>query len=204
MLASAAQLTEDTEELKQRLWPCLLPDEKNYFEKIKHPKRKREWLGVRVLLAEELGEYPGMSYNSDGKPVLSDERKVSLTHSDNCVAFAISNDICPGADIEIIGDKIQRLAHKFTFPDKIPAKYAEDNKKYLYTVWCAKETLFKIYSRGNLDFKKQLFIQADEISEKGSFLGEIKTSDFNEKYRIHYAFIKQKEREIIFTYSFGL
>lgn len=202
-LAVAAQLTEDVSELQERLWPCLLPDEKLYFQKIKHPKRKREWLGVRVLLADELGAYPGMTYNSDGKPELADDRKLSLTHTDNCVAFVISQNTNPGADIELIGDKIQRTAHKFTFPEKIPEKYAKDSRKYLYAVWCAKETLFKIHSKGNLDFRQQLFVEIDDLLPKGSFFGRIKTDNFDKAYRINYTFIKQAKREIIFTYSFG-
>jgi 4'-phosphopantetheinyl transferase len=52
--------------------------------------------------------------------------------------------------------------------------------------WCAKETIFKICNKENINFKKNLYIEAFTPKEKGIFYGKYYTNTITENYTLNY------------------
>ncbi len=72
-----------------------------YLSQITSENRKREWLTVRVLLKEMLGEEKEILYTSTGKPYLSDNSyQISISHTKGLVAIALHSKMKVGIDIE--------------------------------------------------------------------------------------------------------
>jgi hypothetical protein len=110
--------------------------------------RRVEWLAVRALLREMLGEDPQIDYLPIGQPVWVDgSRKVSISHTRGYVAAAVSSqDI--GIDIEYVSSRIRRITSRFLRPDEPFARLST-----LLVAWTAKEALYKVAHREGLDFQ---------------------------------------------------
>jgi len=95
--------------------------------------------------------------DSNGKPILKGEIcNVSFSHSKNMVACLIDTeggDV--GVDIEYIRESITKMAHKFVSPEE---GLLSKDYIHFHKIWGAKEVLFKIYSKKELDFLKHLTI----------------------------------------------
>ena len=80
---------ESTEELL-----ALLPDPERYEQQLTRfssPHRKLEWLSVRVLLYQLLGEEKIIEYAPSGKPRLADSSYfISISHTRGYVAVILS------------------------------------------------------------------------------------------------------------------
>ena len=89
------------------------------FMRFKAEKRKQEWLAVRVLLKELLGEEKRIVYLPSGKPCLEDGSAcISFSHTSGYVAVAIHPSAEVGVDIEQYGTRVQRLASRFVREDE--------------------------------------------------------------------------------------
>ena len=90
---------ESTEELL-----ALLPDPERYEQQLTRfssPHRKLEWLSVRVLLYQLLGEEKIIEYAPSGKPRLADSSYfISISHTRGYVAVILSPRSEVGIDIE--------------------------------------------------------------------------------------------------------
>ena len=85
---------------------------KKRISNMKSESHKKGFLAVRKLLeAAGLDDFD-LYYTDDGKPHLKDGRKITISHSFDYSAIAISNNEI-GIDIEKNRDKIQRIASKF-------------------------------------------------------------------------------------------
>ena len=71
-----------------------------YLSQITSESRKKEWLTVRVLLKEMLGEEKEILYTSTGRPYLSDNSyQISISHTKSFVAVALHPEMKIGIDI---------------------------------------------------------------------------------------------------------
>ena len=196
------KIEEDLQTLISDLSQILGNDEVKYYltecSKFKYNKRKLEWLSARRLLChllqnkkKEIPEFR-IIYNSQGKPSLNYKNttekisEISISHSGNYVAVILSDKYSVGIDIELMSDRINRISHKFVSEQEQQAIIGKQRYS-LYQYWCAKETLFKIYGKGNLDFKKNIKIKLTNINDtEEQFTGTIETNDFNKKYVLHH------------------
>jgi phosphopantetheinyl transferase len=142
----------------------------SYISSIKHPHRKLHYLASRVLLRTIMGtdEFINLENDLNGKPVIHNfPLKVSLSHSASFTALLLSNQFEVGIDIEKIDNKILRIHHKFMKEEELNS-LSEDNKlEKLYVSWCAKEAMYKLYGKKQLNFLNHLFIQPYEYRESG-------------------------------------
>ncbi len=98
----------------------------------------------------------------------------------------VSDEKHIGIDIEEIHPRIDTLSKKFvnekefTFIDQI------NRVEKLHVIWGAKEVLYKIYSRGGVDFRKDLRVDQFEYSSKGRCKAFIKKFDFEESFIVYY------------------
>ena len=144
----------------------------------------------------------------------------SISHCGDYAAAIVSKKEKVGIDIEICTEKILKIANKFTSKDEIKnikyilqstnddvqdylindnyqiqvnEKQETRNKKQetvLTLIWSAKESMFKWYGLGNVDFKKMLEIKAAIVkAEEQDFLKAIiylpaQKIDLNINYKI--------------------
>lgn len=176
---------ESTEELLS-----LLPDSKRYEQQLSRfssPRRKLEWLSVRVLLYQLLGEEKRIEYAPSGKPRLADSSYfISISHTRGYVAVILSSVSEVGVDIEQYGLKVHKVAHKYMRADEIPSEYQETNTWSLLLHWSAKEVMFKCMDTSEVDFREHLRVSPFQVCEYGEFLAEEYRTDQKKKFIIRY------------------
>ena len=115
----------------------------------------------------------------NGRPVLKDSMiSVSFSHSKDHLACLIDFLGKPvGVDIERIRDNIGSIAPKFV-SETDSTSFNEINMHH-QLIWGAKEVLFKIYAKGELDFKQHMHVYFD-----GKQWGVITKNGMHEVYPI--------------------
>ena len=129
------------------------------LQKFKAEKRQLEWLAVRVLLKELLGEEKVIDYLPSGKPLLKDRSAyISFSHTCGYVAIAVHPTKEVGIDIEQYGNRVSKLASRFVREDESVSVKAGDEIYALLLHWSAKETMFKLMNQSDVDFLDILHI----------------------------------------------
>ena len=189
MVFRVVTLDEDSESLLSRL--SLKDKYLPVIEKMTE-NRKREWLSVRVLLKELLGEEKEILYNSSGKPYLSDNSfNISISHTKGYAALIINKENEVAIDIEKISPRVQNIRQRFVNEEEEKALSQSNEVIHLLLYWSAKESLFKLLGIENVDFKQHLHIMPfepvlREWSEFDAF--ETRTKEQNSckiKYFVH-------------------
>lgn len=142
---------------------------KDELNQIKSSSRRLEFLSVRALLKDMLGEIPQIFHNSDGRPFLENGMKISVSHTRGYAAVVLSDDCNVAVDIEYMSGRVNRVADKFLRKDEI----AESEIERL-VCWCAKETLYKLHSTDKLSFHEMKINELPDLNscKKGSFIIE--------------------------------
>lgn len=183
------EITEDYDTLMSKL----NLDEKDLetVESFKNHKRKLEWLSVRTLLNEVLGKHSKIVYGPERKPYLhNNEYNISISHSKNLTSILLSKKKRVGLDLEFMSTKILRIADKFLRDEEL-ANIKKDQELYhLYLHWCAKEALYKICDKVDINFVTNLTIEEFTPKEKGLILGTVNNSYMNERFTLNYFTIK--------------
>jgi phosphopantetheinyl transferase len=156
---------------------------KKRISNMKSESHKKGFLAVRKLLeAAGLDDFD-LYYTDDGKPHLNDGRKITISHSFDYSAIAISKSEI-GIDIEKNRDKIQRIASKFIGSEN-DFLSNENLTEQLTVIWGAKESLFKIYPDGGLLFIEHLPIEKFKLYQKTT-TGQILKETTNKTYKIYF------------------
>ncbi len=131
--------------------------------RIKLEKRRQEWLAVRVLLKELLGEEKEVEYDTLGKPFFRDKSyHISISHTSGYVAV-ILNPIHPvGIDIEQITNRVVKVRDRFLSEEENNHISNEKELIHLLLHWSAKETMFKVLGEEDVTFNEQLHIRPFE------------------------------------------
>ena len=134
---------------------------------MKSELHQRGFLCVRKLLNSFGYTDQDLFYDNSGKPQLKDGYFISITHSYNYAAVVVSS--CPvGVDIEKQRHKILNIASRFI--DYESHYLNENSDKYIQKltwIWCIKESLYKLYSKSGISFKKNFLVLPFE-SEKNT------------------------------------
>lgn len=150
-------------------------------------ERKLEWLSVRNLINELRGGHSRIIYNADRKPFLLDNSSsISIAHSNKFTAILMSRFMKVGIDLEYMSHKISKLASRFINDSEIITKDPELVRYHLYIHWCAKEALYKICDKKDINFKKNLRIEPFEPAERGSLKGVVDNVYGIETYQLDY------------------
>lgn len=139
------------------LYPHLLPYRSSLDDKYKNDGRKLEFLAIRALMYEMLrvnGASKGLlshagdfTHNGQGKPLFRGYH-VSISHTKGYAALILSKKSEVAVDIEYMSDRVERIASKFLRKDE-----RADSLDSKLVHWCAKETVFKLFSEENLLFE---------------------------------------------------
>ncbi|WP_461533609.1 4'-phosphopantetheinyl transferase family protein [Sinomicrobium sp.] len=175
------KIEESYEELLQNIHPtprCL-----QRVNSMKSDIHRRGFLSVRHLLKEAGYEAKDLYYDLNGKPHLTDGKHISITHSFEFSAVIISS-VPVGIDIEKQREKITLIADKF-----IDYEYSylteEDIVRKLTVIWCAKESLYKIFAVKGMSFKDHTKVIPFLLEEKET-TSWIHYRDRLRKYRISF------------------
>ncbi|HWR33175.1 MAG TPA: 4'-phosphopantetheinyl transferase superfamily protein [Chitinophagaceae bacterium] len=130
---------------------------------VTHPHKRLQHLAGRFLLQFLFPDFPYhlIEIADTRKPFLPDEQyHFSISHCGDYVAAIVSKDSRVGIDIEIPVERISKIMYKFLTakehelfhliePDK-------DRIPFATLLWSAKESVFKWYGTGGVDFRKQV------------------------------------------------
>ncbi|WP_456464213.1 4'-phosphopantetheinyl transferase family protein [Lutibacter sp.] len=163
---------------------ALTDNSKERLFSMKSELHQRGFLSVRHLLKEAGYSDFDLFYNGNGKPHLTDNKYISITHSFTFSAIIIS-DREVGIDIEKNREKIKIIQHKFVNFERGFIHKNDDYIEQLTVIWGAKESLYKIYPYGGLTFKNDIDINPFQISDKKT-TGYIKVKDWDKKYDIRF------------------
>lgn len=158
-----------------RLGVWHITEEENFFitsvplqRVITHPKKRLQHLAGRLLLKEL---FPGFPYElikiaDTRKPFLENEAyHFSISHCDAYAAVVVSSYYRVGIDIEKITAKVENIRHKFLSAeeqqriDELQHIQQQPPFTFLTAAWSIKESLFKWYGDGEIDFIDHLQIK---------------------------------------------
>jgi len=148
---------------------------------ITHPHKRVQHLAGRYLLRYLFPDFPYdlIRIADTRKPFLvNDIYHFSISHCGDFAAAIVSSQKRVGVDVEIFSEKIERVKEKFInkVEENTMVHFAPSNhlNKYLTLMWSCKESIFKWYGSGQVDFKKHMQMQAIHFDERK----EVVLSDF--------------------------
>jgi len=143
--------------------------EKEFYQRLKFPKRKGEWLGARLVIKDLIRaadnrwkhkEFQEIEVLNDksGAPYLvisggqGHPGRVSLSHSNGYVLCAYSpDDISVGVDLELIEPRPNEFAEDFFTEgefEQIEKLDIAERNLFVTVIWSSKESVLKALSSG--------------------------------------------------------
>ena len=181
------KIEESADELFAQLQ--LKEHEKTYLDSLANGKRNMHWLSTRVLLRRmmDTDQYIDCRVDSSGKPYLSNfPHYISLSHSYDYAAVMVSKNKAVGIDIELIKNKIERIANKFLSAQELEFIQEQERIEQLYVCWCAKEAIYKLHGKKNVSFVENIELKPFHYSGNGSFSANLDVGSIHKEFRVHY------------------
>ena len=179
------EITEDFDSLYRMV--NLATVEKTKLDMFKNISRKVEWLSVRALVKNMLGKDTRILYNAENKPFLrGNTHNISISHSNNLTAVLISSDKRVGIDLEYMSGKISKVADKFINDKESITSDPELKKFHMYLHWCAKEAMYKICDKQDINFRDGLTISQFSPDEHGFMNGLVVNGNGEERFELEY------------------
>jgi 4'-phosphopantetheinyl transferase len=123
---------------------------------IKSSSQRKQFLGVQNLLKLHNVNNGSLFYDKNGKPHLSNNKFISISHSFEYCGVIVS-DVKVGLDIEKLRPKILNISKKFiSESDWNLIKFS--SVENVTKVWTIKEAVFKAFGHKAIDFKKNIII----------------------------------------------
>jgi phosphopantetheinyl transferase len=191
---------------KIKLWKVMMgelntkelnSDEKNLLKLKKNNILREQFLATRKVLALENSDYK-ITYNNNGKPSLNSKYNISISHSHEIAAVAISDNSKIGLDVQLKKSKIVNIQNKFL------NKYEKSNigddptVDILTMVWTSKESIYKAVGLKGISFSKN--IKIDKVIEKDK-IGIGYYINGTEKVKFDLKFFYVDEYTICFAYQ---
>lgn len=167
----------------------LTPEELNKYRSISNEKRKCEFLSIRKAIQSIYNEEENITYSRNGKPNLAvSGHKISISHSKGLLGILTHPKFEVGIDLQHETPKIYKIKNRFMSPEELISSNDEEWK--LLTYWCAKEALYKYYSKGNVEFNQNLFVEPFELFDQGEIRGKINMPDMITTLPLEYQVIE--------------
>jgi 4'-phosphopantetheinyl transferase len=141
---------------------------------IQNEGKKLQWFATRHLVNEMLGENQVIGKDAGGKPYLkSGSGHISISHTQSFAAVMLNGEKNVGVDLEVMNPKVERIAHKFLTVNEIAAIKPVEKIEKLILYWSAKEAMYKLYGKGEIEFKTQLLVEPFELQNRGTLTASI-------------------------------
>lgn len=194
-------ITETTEELLTGL--ALDLREEELFKTYSHPQRKKQWLAYRAVLRHLLPKSTpvNLKYDEHGKPSLTCAPGfISVSHAGDFAAAVYSERVAVGIDIEQIKARIERVKERFLSDAELREVEKGARLEKLYVHWGAKEALYKLYGRPEIDFKNDIILHPFDYlcDTDGTCKATLTTPQYSREFRVFY----QKKGENMLTVAY--
>jgi phosphopantetheinyl transferase len=155
------------EKTKVRLWKVMIgelntkelnSDEKNLLKLKKSNILKEQFLATRKLLALENTDYK-ITYDNNGKPLLNSKYNISISHSHEIAAIAISDNSKIGLDVQLNENKIINIQDKFLNLSEKLNIGESPSLKILTMIWTSKESIYKAVGIKGISFSDNIKIE---------------------------------------------
>jgi phosphopantetheinyl transferase len=194
-----------------RLGVWQITEEETFFlekvplsREITHPHKRLQHLAGRYLLQALFPDFPYelIRIADTRKPYLQDEAyHFSISHCGNTAAALVSSTHRVGVDVEEATPRIERILKKFLHPEELNwlnkhaglvSKDVQDDdlvSAYLLPtlLWSAKESVFKWYGSGQVDFSEHIRLAPFPFCREGSIPGAFcknEPSPFSVEYKL--------------------
>ena len=154
---------------------------------ITHPHKRLQHLAGRYLLQYLFPAFPLplIQIADTRKPYLQDEsHHFSISHCGDYAAAIVSTSNRVGIDIEVPAERIRKIQHKYLteYESALLSEHSgtveiSPSVHLLTLAWSAKETMFKWYGQGEVDFKKHMHLEKIDRTEAIGVL----TASFNKE-----------------------
>ncbi len=175
--------------------------ERETFEKFKLKSRQAHWLSYRLAIRELVGDDGPCEfyYDEHGKLHFSNlDYSLSVTHSGLYSGVIISKKHYVGIDIEKLGERINILAHKFLNEEELARLPEVDQHKFLTVIWSAKEALYKLYGKSEVQME-HMTIAPFEMANEGTIKGKLVLDHFQKEYELKYHYSDDGEYLLVYT-----
>jgi 4'-phosphopantetheinyl transferase EntD len=146
---------------------------------VSHPQKRLQHLAGRYLLTELFPDFPlkEIMIADTRKPYLEDEQyHFSISHFGQYAAAIVSSTNRVGVDVEKTSPAIEKIRNKFLSLHESDIAFEGIEKsghrlRQLTLLWSAKESIFKWYSLGKVNFKEHIrwsepyFIHTGDLGE---------------------------------------
>ncbi len=158
---------------------------------VTHPRKRLQHLAGRFLLQFLVPAFPyGLIQIAETrKPFLSNEEyHFSISHCGDFAAAIVSKDSRVGIDVELMRPLAGELIPKFLSDAEKNMLYRETILEQSTLFWSAKESVFKWYGAGSVDFREhiQLLKQHEGTETIDCYFTKTKTG-----LTIHYRYFEQ-------------
>ena len=197
------------EKSKIKLWKVMIGelnqmelnnDERKLLKLKKSNILREQFLATRKVLSLENSDYK-ITYDINGKPLLNSIYNISISHSHEIAAIAISDNSNIGLDVQFKESKIFNIQNKFL--NKSEKSNIGDNPTVdiLTMVWTSKESIYKAIGLKGISFSEN--IKIDKVIENdktgiGYYINGTKKVKFDlkffyvDEYTICYAYQNPK------------
>ena len=160
---------------------------------ITHPHKRLQHLAGRYLLQHLFPDFPLHLIQIAGtrKPYLpADSHHFSISHCGDYAAAIVSTTHRAGIDIEIPSERVKKIQHKFLSAEETLVMLAArpDPAKSLTLAWSAKESIFKWYGLGEMDFKNHMQVNSITAINNTGFINALLTKEDSIRLQLQYCF----------------
>jgi phosphopantetheine--protein transferase-like protein len=179
------QITETEEELVEL--SSTPSDEMEEISFIRSESLRKQRLAVRALLNTLFDEKVYLSHHDNGKPYLENNPvNISITHTEKYVAVILHEEENVGIDLESLDRDFSAVEKKALSEDEIDDLDDDNRNEQLAIYWCAKEAVFKLLSRYNVDFAEQIEIERFRLRGEGELEATFTSKDDEEEFDLEY------------------
>jgi phosphopantetheinyl transferase len=159
------------EKTKIKLWKVMIgelntkelnSDEKNLLKLKKSNILREQFLAIRKILSLENADYE-INYDINGKPLLNSKYNISISHSHEMAAIAISDNSNIGLDVQFKESKIFNIQNKFLNKSEKSNIGDDPTVDILTMVWTSKESIYKAIGLKGISFSEN--IKIDKVIE---------------------------------------
>lgn len=133
---------------------------------IRHWHKRLQHLAGRLLLKELYPDFPValIQVADTKKPFLENEPyHFSISHCGDYASVIVSKTFRVGVDVELVNEKIEQIQQKFMSKAEFMMfneRSAMSNIHFTTLCWSVKESVYKWWGRGSVDFKRSIVLKS--------------------------------------------
>jgi len=155
---------------------------------MKSESHQKGFLSVRMLLKHCGYSDFDLFYDENGKPHLKDGKHISISHSFDFSAIAISDQII-GIDIEQCKEKVLRIAPRFMDISHLENISHQEQIQKATVIWGIKESIFKIKNEKGISFPDHIFEDEFRLNDK-KCTAQLQYNNFIEDFTIDFDLVE--------------